>query len=67
MANFIKVHDRRSHVSYLIFTEHIIAICDNRNDPLIKEGNDFAWTNIITPNRTFEVTETEKEILSKML
>ena len=66
MANFIRVHDRRSGVRFLVITEHIVAICDNRNDPLIKQGGEFAWTNIITTNRTFEVVETEQEILDKM-
>lgn len=66
MGKIISLHDRRSGVRFLVITEHIIAICDNRNDPLIKQGGEFAWTNIITTNRTFEVVETEQEILDKM-
>ena len=61
MAKFIRVHDRRNGVSFLINTERIIAICDNRN------GHDYTWTDIITTeNKTFEVAETEQDILDKM-
>ena len=60
MVNFIRVHDRRNGLSFLINTERIIAICDNRN------GHNYTWTDIITTNKTFEVAETEQDILDKM-
>lgn len=63
MGKIISLHDRRSGVRFLVITEHIVAICDNRN----KQGGEFAWTNIITTKRTFEVVETEQEILDKMI
>lgn len=60
MTHFIRVHDRRDGVSFLINTERIIAICDNRN------GHDYAWTDIITTNKTFEVAETEQELANRL-
>ena len=58
MTNFIKVHDRRSGVSFLINTERIIAICDNRID------GKHLWTDIVTTNKTFEVAETEQDLVN---
>lgn len=59
MAKIISLHDRRDGVSFLINTERIIAICDNRN------GHEYAWTDIITTtNKTFEVAETEQDLIN---
>ena len=60
MAHFIRVHDRRDGFSFLINTERIIAICDNRN------GHDYTWTDIITTNETFEVAETEQDLTNRL-
>ena len=60
MAKFISVHHRAKNLRFLINTERIVIIWESRI------GDDFAWTNIKTENKTFEVTETEQEILDKM-
>lgn len=60
MANFIRVNDRRNGLSFLINTERIIAICEYRID------GKHLWTDIATTNKTFEVAETEQDILDKM-
>lgn len=60
MANFIRVHDRRNGLSFLINTERIIAIYDYRNS----YDYNYTWTDIITANKTFEVAETEQDLIN---
>lgn len=62
MANFIRVHDRRDGVSFLINTERIIAIYDYRNS----HDYNYTWTDIITTNKTFEVAETEQDLANRL-
>lgn len=60
MVNFIRVHDRRNGLSFLINTERIIAIYDYRNS----HDYNYTWTDIITANKTFEVAETEQDLIN---
>lgn len=60
MVNFIRVHNRRDDVSFLINTECIIAIYDYRNS----HDYNYTWTDIITANKTFEVAETEQDLIN---
>lgn len=60
MAKFISVHHRTKNLRFLINTERIVTIWETRID------DNFAWTNITTENKTFEVAETEQDILDKM-
>lgn len=53
MANFIRVHDRKNGLSFLINTERTIAICEYRI------GDDIGTTN-----KTFEVAETEQDLIN---
>ena len=58
MAKFIRLHNRRNKREFLINIECIIAICDYRN------SHDYTWTDIATTNKTFEVAETEQDLIN---
>ena len=58
MAKFIRLHHRRNKREFLINIEHIITICEYRID------GKHLWTDIATTNKTFEVAETEQDLIN---
>ena len=64
MNGFIRLTERHGDLSVLISIDHIVCVRDNRSDKLLANKRDWQWTAIRTENRSFEVKETEQEIVN---
>ena len=63
MIGFIKLHEANEQTQVLLNVEHIVAIRDLRNDPVITGKDSWQWTDIECNNgRKYRVRETEQDI-----
>lgn len=66
MAQFIKLSERHGGVSIIMQVEHISSIRDMRTDAAVAANPGFHFTSIVCGGRTYEVKETEREIMEKI-
>lgn len=63
MANLIKLHERRTKASILINPEYIVSIKDMRTDKAVKSLKEWQWSIVTTTKNSYDVEETESEII----
>lgn len=66
MTNFIRLRDRYDTVNILLNTEHIVSIKDLRTDKACKDIKSFQFTIVTAGGRSYEVKETEEEIINQI-
>lgn len=63
----IRLNNRDGNTSMLVDVNSIVAIRDLRTDKVVAGLKDFQWTTIfLSSGHSFDVMETESEILKKM-
>ena len=63
MNGFIKLHERKTNASILINPEYIVSIKDMRTDKAVKSLKDWQWSIVTTTKNSYDVEETESEII----
>ena len=66
MAQFIRLSERHGSTSVIMQVEQMASIRDLRTDKAVANNPDWQWTTIVCGGRTYEVKETEQEILEKI-
>lgn len=63
MTILIKLHERKTNASILINPEYIVSIKDMRTNRTTKSASDWKWSVVTTTKNSYDVEETESEII----
>lgn len=63
MTALIKLHERKGNAVVLINPEYIVSVKDMRTDKAVKNLKDWQWSVVTTTKNSYDVEETESEII----
>lgn len=63
MKGFIKLHERKGNTVVLINPEYIVSVKDMRTDKAVKNLKDWQWSILTTTKNSYDVVETENQIV----
>ncbi len=66
MATFIRLKERKGGASVILQVEQIASIRDMQSDQAVADNREWRYTCIVCGGRSYEVKETESEILEKI-